>query len=171
MALTKPQQLNELLQRAIDSYHAGHQPEAIDLLARASKQFPKSARLWGYLGFLYAESGAGPNAVKAFRKAAQISPHSEQASLGLFHSLWQLGRADDAFNEMRRFMKANDSPNYLELLRDMLSDKGRRTSHAASLTVEEVHEVEAISASVGKPGFEPIDLDESADRLRELTHA
>jgi hypothetical protein len=51
-----------------------------------------------------------------------LSPHSEQASLGLFHSLWCSGKTNAAFNEMRRFVKSNDSPHYRQLIRDMLAE-------------------------------------------------
>lgn len=51
-----------------------------------------------------------------------LSPHSEMASLGLFHSLWRTDRTDAAFDEMRRFLKSNDSPHYRRLLRDLLAD-------------------------------------------------
>jgi len=125
MALNKTEQLNETLQQAIGSYHAGQLTQAIAQLEGDSKRFPKSPKLWGYLGFLYSERGAETKAIRAFRNALRLSPRSEQASLGLFHSLWRAGRMDDAFHEMRRFMKSNDSPRYLELLRDMLSESKR----------------------------------------------
>jgi predicted Zn-dependent protease len=122
MALTKKQQLDALLQTAIDSYHAGRLDRAIDQLAGNARKFPKAARLFGYLGFLYAEAGNDAKAVQTFRKAIGLSPHSEQASLGLFHSLWRTGRTDAAFDELRRFVKSNDSPHYRQLIRDMLAD-------------------------------------------------
>ena len=122
MALTKKQQLDELLQSAIDNYHAGEVDQAINLLAHGTSGFPKAAKLWGYLGFLYGEAGEHGKAERAFRKTAVLSPHSEQASLGLFHSLWNTGKTDAAFDEMRRFVKANDSPRYRQLIRDMLAE-------------------------------------------------
>jgi Flp pilus assembly protein TadD len=122
MALTKKQQLDELLQSAIDAFHAGQLDEAIDLLVSHASSFPKAARLWGYLGFLYGEAGEHGKAARAFVKTTALSPHSEQASLGLFHSLWNTGKTDAAFDEMRRFVKANDSPRYRRLIRDMLAE-------------------------------------------------
>ena len=122
MALTKKQQLDELLQSAIDAFHAGQLDSAIALLAQRANIFPKAARLWGYLGFLYGEAGQHAKAERAFRKTTVLSPHSEQASLGLFHSLWNTGKTDAAFDEMRRFVKSNDSPRYRQLIRDMLAE-------------------------------------------------
>jgi len=121
MALNKKQQLDELLQLAIDSYHAGKVSRAIRLLVDRAGEF-KSPKLWGYLGFLYGEAGNEQKAVHAYRKATALSPRSELASLGLFHSLWRADHTDAAFDEMRRFLKSNDSPQYRLLLRDMLAD-------------------------------------------------
>ncbi len=120
--LTKKQQLNELLQTAIDSYHAGRLDEAIHCLVRNANDFPKAPRLWGYLGFLYTEAGDDSKAAHAFRKTVTLSPHSEQASLGLFHSLWRTDKTNAAFDEMRRFVKSNDSPSYRKLIREMLAE-------------------------------------------------
>jgi Flp pilus assembly protein TadD len=136
MALTKKQQLDDLLQLAIDAYHAGRIDEAIDHLAAQASGFPKAARLWGYLGFLYVEAGEPAKAQHAFRTATRLSPRSEQASLGLFHSLWRSGKTDAAFNEMRRFVKSNDSPRYRQLIRDMLAEApGEQLAPNESLVV------------------------------------
>lgn len=122
MALTKKQQLDEVLQSAIDAYHGRRPDEAIGLLVHGASGFPKAARFWGYLGFLYGVAGEHAKAERSFRKTTVLSPHSEQASLGLFHSLWNTGKSDAAFDEMRRFVKSNDSPRYRQLIRDMLAE-------------------------------------------------
>jgi tetratricopeptide (TPR) repeat protein len=136
MASTKKdQRLHDLLQSSIDAYHAGSVDAAIEHLVTAARDFPKAAKLWGYLGFLYGETGQDAKAVQAFRKAAGVSPRSEAASLGLFHSLWRVGRTDAAFNEMRRFVKSNDSPQYRRLLRDMLAESPSERTRRGELVV------------------------------------
>jgi predicted Zn-dependent protease len=136
MALTKKQQLDELLQAAIDTYHAGQIDQAIDHLVDGASTFPKAAKLWGYLGFLYGEAGDHAKAERAFRKTTALSPHSEQGSLGLFHSLWHMGKTNAAFDEMRRFVKSNDSPRYRQLIRDMLAESpGDSTTAKEALVV------------------------------------
>jgi predicted Zn-dependent protease len=122
MALTKKRQLDDLLQCAINAYHAGQLDTAIGHLVDRASAFPRAAKLWGYLGFLYGEAGEHAKAEHAFRKTTALSPHSEQGSLGLFHSLWHMGKTNAAFDEMRRFVKSNDSPRYRQLIRDMLAD-------------------------------------------------
>jgi predicted Zn-dependent protease len=127
MALTKEQKLHDMLQTAIDAYHARRIDAAIHHLSEGASAFSKSARLWGYLGFLYAEARQDGKAAQAFRKSTRLSPRSETASLGLFHSLWRTGNTDAAFNEMRRFVKLSDSPQYRELLRGMLADSANQS--------------------------------------------
>jgi Flp pilus assembly protein TadD len=135
MALTKKQHPDELLMTSIDAYQSGRIDEAIDHLARSSSSFPKSARLWGYLGFLYGEAGEDAKAAHAFRKAVSLSPHSEQASLGLFHSLWRAAKTDAAFDEMRRFVKSNDSPRYRQLLRETLAETPAEPTAPTAATI------------------------------------
>ena len=40
----------------------------------------------------------------SFRRAVLLSPHSELASVGLFHTLWASGKHDAALKEMERFL-------------------------------------------------------------------
>jgi uncharacterized protein HemY len=135
MTSRNKKQIDALLRSAIDSYHAGTISQAIKVLADRANQL-NSPKVWGYLGFLYTESGDHAKAVQVLRKAVRLSPRSEPASVGLFHSLWRTGRTNAAFNEMRRFIKSNDSTHYRQLLCDMLADPpGRRTPADKSLAV------------------------------------
>ncbi len=122
MASTKAEKLETVLQAAIDDYHAGRLAQAIHGLAEQANAFPRAPRLWGYLGFLHGENGDPKNAARAYRRTTELSPRSELASVGLFHSLWRSSKADAAFDEMRRFIQRNDAPRYRELLRDMLAE-------------------------------------------------
>src|SRR5207248_2753118 len=105
MASNKTNDLDAILQRAINLYHAGRIADAASLLRSASTRFAHSAKLWGYLGFLQKERGSVNDAVTSFRKATRISPASETASLGLFFSLWRAGKPGDAFDEMVRYIR------------------------------------------------------------------
>ncbi len=143
MTSTDVNRLDHVLQQAIDSFAAGQTLQAIERLNRSKTAFPTAPRLWGYLGFLYGELGNDAMAVRAFRRATTLSPHSERASMGLFHSLWRTGKVDAAFREMRRYMKAYDSPRFRELLRGMLSDPVQPPSSPdESLSADEIAEVE-----------------------------
>jgi predicted Zn-dependent protease len=134
-SIRKDQWLHDVLQSSIDAYHAGRVDEAIAHLVAAGRDFPKASKLWGYFGFLHSEAGQDAKAVQAFRKATTLSPRSEAASLGLFHSLWRTGRTDAAFHEMRRFVKSNEPPQYRQLLREMLAESPSERIGRAELVV------------------------------------
>ena len=51
-----------------------------------------------------------------FRSAVEIAPLLQLASLGLFHTLYERGRIDDALQEMLRLLHLRDSDLYAELL-------------------------------------------------------
>ena len=60
------------------------------------------------------------NAIESFKTAVQLAPTLELASLGLFHALWEAGRRDDAFEEMKRFVRlAGPSTEYGEILKGL----------------------------------------------------
>ena len=57
-----------------------------------------------------------------FKAILDSRPDHELASRGLFHSLWKLGKHDEAFSEMKRFLSIADSDAYAELLSDLKAD-------------------------------------------------
>jgi predicted Zn-dependent protease len=63
-----------------------------------------------------------PEALRLFDTITKLQPRSELASRGLFHSLWKLGRHDEAFEEMKRFLSISESEDYRQLLKDIMSD-------------------------------------------------
>jgi predicted Zn-dependent protease len=112
-------EMDRRLSEAIRENRAGRRSRALTLLVSLAAAYPKSAAVVGYLAGIYFESKQYALAEKSFRKTSRLSPKSELASLGLFHSLWQLGRRREAFAEMRRLLKLTDSEEYKTLLRDM----------------------------------------------------
>jgi tetratricopeptide (TPR) repeat protein len=82
----------------------------------------KPAPVYGMLGHLYFLLGDFENALINNREATRHGPKSELASLGLFHTLWELGRKDEALSEARRFIALRPSAEY-ELL---FTEIGRR---------------------------------------------
>ena len=134
MASKRVQKLDALLQLAIDDYHVGRLPQAIDRLAEQADAFPKAPRLWGYLGLLHGENGDLKNAARAYRRTTELSPRSQLASVGLFHNLWRWNKIDVAFDEMWRFVQQNDAPRYRELLRDMLAEPFGRLAEPSPAT-------------------------------------
>jgi len=58
-------------------------------------------------------------AIEHFREAVKLIPNSELYSLGLFHILWEQGRRDEAFDEMKRFTANADSIDYRTIVAEM----------------------------------------------------
>ena len=58
-------------------------------------------------------------AVAAFRRATELKPESETASLGLFHCLWEMGRKEEALDEIGRYLKIADCEDYRNILAEI----------------------------------------------------
>ncbi len=89
---------------------------AASVLRKLSDELPQSATVAIVLGDTYWDLGELDHALPWFLKAVDLKPSMEIASLALFHCLWKMGRTDDAFDEMRRFLKDNDSDEYTQIL-------------------------------------------------------
>ncbi|MEM6471895.1 MAG: hypothetical protein AAF802_20215 [Planctomycetota bacterium] len=110
---------SEIFQNAVAARDAGDFKQSERLLMSMVQAGHNSAACFAVLGRVQWELDKADSAVIAFRKATELAPNSEEASLGLFHSLWELKRSDDAFEEMKRFLKSNKSDEYSKLLREL----------------------------------------------------
>lgn len=97
--------------------------EAEQMLSELAKEDP------GNLAITLARAGVLFK-MNNFSEAAQLfgdiirsQPSTELASRGLFHSLWKMGRYDEAFEEMKRFLSMADSEAYFDLLSDLRRDE------------------------------------------------
>ncbi len=95
-------------------------PEARALLLEIHLLEPTSPAVLAILADVYWDEGDLENAVKYFRKATELVPYSETVSLGLFHCLWEQEHYDEAFEEIKRFTRSSDSPNYREIVEEIL---------------------------------------------------
>lgn len=95
----------------------GRYAEATASLASLARTHPESGAIRGVLGKLFYEAGDFAAAAKWFRQATRVSPESELASLGLYHSLWKSNRKRMALGEMSRFLSVAESAVYDDLLR------------------------------------------------------
>lgn len=81
-----------------------------------STEYPDVASVFGLVASMYFEADQFDKAAEKYKKATEISSKSEAASLGLFHSLWQMDKNDQAFDEVKRYMSIAQSDEYNELL-------------------------------------------------------
>src|SRR5205809_5538118 len=89
-------EFERLFNEALQHRHAGRNKEALGILLPLSRQKPSSASVFGILGDLYWRAGRLDDAAQSFKRATELSPRSELASLGLFHTLWESGRIEVA---------------------------------------------------------------------------
>jgi predicted Zn-dependent protease len=119
IANSNKDELKTLLDRSVKLIGRGKHREALRILNPLSDQHPRSAAVFGMLGRAFFEIGDMKKSRDAFKRAVDLNPKSELASLGLFHSLWGQEAASEAFAEMRRFLSITDSSEYKTLLRDL----------------------------------------------------
>ncbi len=111
--------LEERYNKSIALWRAGLLGEAIEGLLELSQTHPKLATIFGVMGAIHREAGDWDKAVECFQRTVQLSPKSELASRGLFHTLMKLGRKDEAYNETRRFLSVSKSEEYEHLIKDI----------------------------------------------------
>lgn len=101
-----------LFEQAMGLKKAGNLVEATRCLARLALERPDYAPVRGVLAGVLFELNDFAQAVREFRAASRLSPRSELASLGLFHSLLNTGDRAAAVAEMKRFTSPRQSAEY-----------------------------------------------------------
>jgi Tfp pilus assembly protein PilF len=102
-------------------------PEAIEILTKLAREPDAPAGVFGMLGHIQQQAGRLEDATVSFRRATQLAPRTELASLGLFHTLWERGLTDEAFEEIKRFQMLADSADYREIVAEVLERSKTRT--------------------------------------------
>jgi len=111
----------ERFQAGLDARRAGNYLGAhsiyADLLAADDGSDTKvRAMLHRELGYVSLERGEYSLALSFYERAVELRPRAPTGSLGLFHTLLELGRTREALEEMLRFVRLKDSAEYRELL-------------------------------------------------------
>ncbi len=103
---------------AIQKRDAGDLPGCLSDLDRLAAENPENAGVAGTRAGVLFELGRFEEAAEGFRRAVELAPKSEIASLGLFHSLNRLCRKDEAKKEMERFQSIRASEEYERIRRE-----------------------------------------------------
>lgn len=96
--LTKGFELDHKIQIILDFKNAEKYDQAIEFAENLTTDYPQNATVFGLLASLYFLINEYEKSCLNFKKTIAISPKSGVASLGLFHSLWNLGDKEDASN-------------------------------------------------------------------------
>jgi tetratricopeptide (TPR) repeat protein len=105
--------------RALQLRDKGDLIGAASIFERLDKENPNQSVILGMWASIYFHLEDWKKALPLYQRTTQLKPKSELASFGLFHSLWNLGKQDEAFSEMRRFLSISDSEEYRQLIKDM----------------------------------------------------
>ena len=105
--------------RALRLRDEGRTSEAEAVLSALAEEYPAVAAVHGMLGDVRERMGKLLESGESYKRAAELSPGSELASISLFHVLYAQGDLDGAFEEMRRFRRRGPSPEYDQLISDL----------------------------------------------------
>jgi predicted Zn-dependent protease len=105
-----------LFKLAMDLYRQEKVSDARAIFDRLTVLYPEHKGFMGMRAWMLYRLGENESAIEQFRRLVALSPTSEKASLGLFHSLWASNRPIEALDEMKRFLSISESDEY-EVLR------------------------------------------------------
>src|SRR2546423_13344136 len=106
--------------RALEIWRGGDGRIAVEILEQLALEYPNRPFILGVLGNIYRGLGDYERAADYFRRTTLLSPKSELASLGLFQSLRDAERQDEAIAEMERFLCVAQSEIYELFVRESL---------------------------------------------------
>jgi len=66
---------------------------------------PRVLSAWMLKAAIHFEREEHEEAIEAFSSVIGEKPKNENASIGLFHCLWESGKTDAAFEEMKRYFR------------------------------------------------------------------
>ncbi len=104
---------------AIELKNQDQYDEAAGLLCVVAESHTESASVHALLADVFWEKGDLEKAVLSFRRAVELSPTSEMASLGLFHTLWESKDKPGAVSEMHRFLSVSKSEEYAGIAKEL----------------------------------------------------
>ena len=108
---------------AIELRNKGNYVDSINVLNKILDDFPDDARrhgVYAVLGGVYRNLDDNDKALTNFKKATELNPKSELASLGLYITLAKLGRDVEAIHEMIRYLRSYPADLYKDTLEELL---------------------------------------------------
>jgi predicted Zn-dependent protease len=96
--------------------------QARAILELLAKERATEFLVWLVLGGVQMSQEDYEGAEHVFSVAVALKPRSELASLSMFHTLKHLGRMNDAFSEMRRFLTLRPESHEYDMLRQEMSE-------------------------------------------------
>ena len=117
-----PLEYEKMFEKAIGFRNKGMIDGSIKILLKLINNYKEYQYAYIILGDIYWDKNELLKSIKLFKKAIEISPSSEKASLCLFHVLWEKGDREEALDEMKRYLKNYTSEEYSKILKE-INDK------------------------------------------------
>jgi len=111
--------INEKLAKAVNLSENGDVKGAKKILEEIVVMNSSSPKIHAALGSTYWDLQDIDSAISEFKEAVDLAPSWEDASLGLFHCLWESDKKDDAMVELKRFMAIGTSTDYEEIIKEI----------------------------------------------------
>lgn len=119
------QDINERFKLGISYRNEGRFKNAIEEFQSIVESYPNHPKIAGILTVLagvYDDLGDVDNAMIYFKRATQLSPKSEMASIGLYLSYVELEMYNDAVTELERYLTNYPAKDYKVTLAELLGD-------------------------------------------------
>ena len=97
--------IKKMFDEALELRDKKEYENAAHLLKQIVKQAPEVPFCYGHLGEIAWRQGKLQEANLYFRKTTKLLPKSSLASLGVFHTLWEMRKYESALREIERFEK------------------------------------------------------------------
>ncbi len=109
--------------QAIKERNNNNEDKAIEILKELLHDRPNSTEFILTLGGIYFNMGNYRSSLRLFKRATSLNPKSSLASLGYYHSLWELGYINAGLKEIDRFLEKSYLQDYLEIIKELFEKK------------------------------------------------
>jgi len=103
----------------------GELRDSVGVLLRILDNYPTDKGIFGVhlvLGGVFSDLKEHEKAVDNFKKATDLNPKSEIASLGLYVTYTKLDRDEEAIGELKRYLRQFPADLYKDTLEELLAD-------------------------------------------------
>ena len=134
MEINKTDEL--LIEEAIALNNNKLYKEALVILHGIEPKYKESSMISGLIATAYYFAKEYKISTAYYKITTELNPRSELASLGLFHSLWELKNYRRAYKEMERFLTSNEANNYKVTIEELYEQLSKRTPSYQKLIIE-----------------------------------
>lgn len=117
--------IDNMFELATELRDKGELKDSVGVLLKILDTYPTDKKTYGVhtiLGGVYSDLREYNNALDNFKKATDLNPTSELASLGLYLTYIKLDRDEEAIEELKRYLRQFPADMYKDTLKELLDD-------------------------------------------------